>query len=77
MSNISNQHDGHLDVQTNETCNVSTLITPLVSCWEAGRWELTKARLQRSSDAPPKSTSSLRADAGEAVSKVVMATPSS
>ncbi len=76
MSNISNQNDGHLDVQTNETRNVSMLITPPISCWEAGRWELTRARLQRSFDAPPRSISSVRGHAGEEVSKVVMATPS-
>jgi hypothetical protein len=77
MSNISNQHDGKLDMQTNETGNVSMLIAPTISCWEAGRWELTRARLQRSSVASLGSTSSVRGHVGEAVSKVAMATPSS
>ena len=60
MSNISKQHDGDLDIQTNEIRNVSMLIAPTISCWEAGRWELTRARLQRSSDASLESTSSIR-----------------
>jgi hypothetical protein len=77
MSNISNQHDGDLDMHTNETRNVSMLITPTISCWEAGRWELTRARLQRSSNASLGPTSSVRGHVGEAVSKVAMATPSS
>jgi len=60
MSNISKQHDGDLDIQTNEIRNVSMLIAPTISCWEAGRWELTRARLQRSSDASLELTSSIR-----------------
>ena len=60
MSNISKQHDGDLDIQTNEIRNLSMLIAPTISCWEAGRWELTRARLQRSSDASLESTSSIR-----------------
>ena len=43
MSNISKQHDGDLDIQTNEIRNLSMLIAPTISCWEAGRWELTRA----------------------------------
>jgi hypothetical protein len=35
MSNISKQHDGDLDIQTNEIRNVSMLIAPTISCWEA------------------------------------------
>jgi hypothetical protein len=77
MSNISNRHDGNLDIHTNETRNVSVLMAPPISCWEAGRWELTRARLQRSSDASLESTSSVLGDAGEAVSKALTATPSS
>jgi hypothetical protein len=49
MSNISNQHDAHLYVQANESGNASMLIAPPVSCWEAGRWELTRASIRRSS----------------------------
>lgn len=30
MSNISNQHDGKLDIETNETPNVSMLIAPTI-----------------------------------------------
>jgi hypothetical protein len=77
MSNISNQHDGNLDTQTNETRNVSMRIAPTISCWEAGRWELTRATLQRSSDASLESTSSVRGQVGEEVSKVAAASPSS
>jgi len=44
MSNISNQHDGKLDIETNKTPNVSMLITPIISCWEAGWWELYTKR---------------------------------
>jgi hypothetical protein len=46
MSNISKQHDGDTDIQTNEIRNVSKLIGPTISCWEAGRRELTRARLR-------------------------------
>jgi hypothetical protein len=77
MSNNSNQHDGNLDMQANETPNVSMPAAPTISCWEAGRWQLTRARLQRSSDASPRSTSSVRGHVGEAVSKVATATASS
>jgi hypothetical protein len=59
ISNISNQHDGDLDMQTNETRSVSTLIAPTISCWEAGRWELTRAKLQRGFDASLESISSI------------------
>ena len=44
MSNISNQHDGRLDIETNETPNVSMLITPTISWWEARRWKLNTKR---------------------------------
>jgi len=44
MSNISNQHDGKLDIETNETPNVSMLIAPTISCWEPHRWELYTKR---------------------------------
>ena len=44
MSNISNQHDGRLDIETNETPNISMLITPTISCWEARWWELYTKR---------------------------------
>jgi len=36
---------GNLHVtDANETPNVSMLITPTISCWEAGRWELYTKR---------------------------------
>src|SRR5215510_16227252 len=63
------KHDGDLDIQTNEIRNVSMLIAPTISCWEAGRWELTRARLQRSSDASLELTSSIRGHFGKAFPK--------
>jgi hypothetical protein len=75
MSKISNQHDEQLCRQTNETGNVSTLISPSVSCWEAGRWELTKASVRKSlmtSMPQPELAPPI-----EAVSKVAIETPNS
>jgi hypothetical protein len=50
MPNTSNQHERHLCVQMNETWNASMLVALPVSCWEAGRWELTRAMLRTNSD---------------------------
>ena len=49
QSNVSNEHDEGYRVHTGERGDVSTLLAPAISCWEAWRWELTRAALQRSS----------------------------
>jgi len=47
MSTISDQLTE--DVHTTGGGNASMLVAPTVSCWEAGRWELTRATLRRNS----------------------------
>jgi hypothetical protein len=49
QSNASNEHDEGYHVHTGERGDVSTLLAPAISCWEAWRWELTRVALQRSS----------------------------
>jgi hypothetical protein len=49
MSTISNQLGGNYRVHTAQCGNASMLLAPAVNCWEAGRWELTKAALRRNS----------------------------
>jgi len=49
QSNVSNERYEGYHVHTDESRDVSTLLAPAVSCWEAWRWELTRAALQRSS----------------------------
>jgi hypothetical protein len=47
-SNISNQVDGDYRMRTDESGDVSLALVPAVSCWEAWRWELTRAALRGS-----------------------------
>ena len=49
MSTISNQPGGDYGVHTTQCGNASMLLAPAVSCWEAGRWELTRSSLRRNS----------------------------
>jgi hypothetical protein len=48
-SNTSNQYDGDYRVHTHERGDASMLLAPAVSCWEAWRWEVTRAMLRGSS----------------------------
>jgi hypothetical protein len=47
-SNTSNQVDGDCRVNAHQSGDASMPLVPAVSCWEAWRWELTKAALRGS-----------------------------
>src|SRR5262245_30688758 len=49
MSTISPQLDGQYGLHTTQCGNASMLVAPAVSCWEAWRWELTRAAVRRNS----------------------------
>jgi hypothetical protein len=57
QSKVSNEHDRDYHVHTGERGDVSRLLAPSISCWEAWRWELTRVALQRSSTTPTLSAS--------------------
>src|SRR5262247_2662478 len=49
MSTISPQLDRQYGLHTTQYGNASMLVAPAVSCWEAWRWELTRATVQGNS----------------------------